>query len=65
MEIRRVLNVFGGSRSIKGSVRLVAATNEDLLAWLDSGEFRADLLTDLLFDVITLPPLREAKGRYL
>lgn len=49
----------GGSRSIKVDVRLVAATNEDLPALADQGEFRADLLDRLAFDVITLPPLRE------
>ena len=49
----------GGSRSVKVDVRLVAATNEDLPALADSGEFRADLLDRLAFDVITLPPLRE------
>lgn len=49
----------GGSRSVKVDVRLVAATNEDLPTLADSGEFRADLLDRLAFDVITLPPLRE------
>ncbi|WP_286233064.1 phage shock protein operon transcriptional activator [Thalassotalea sediminis] len=49
----------GGSRTIKTNARLVAATNEDLPSLADSGEFRADLLDRLAFDVITLPPLRE------
>nr|WP_241264080.1 phage shock protein operon transcriptional activator [Bowmanella dokdonensis] len=49
----------GGSRSIKVDVRLIAATNEDLPALAEQGEFRADLLDRLAFDVITLPPLRE------
>lgn len=49
----------GGSRTIKTDARLIAATNEDLPALADSGEFRADLLDRLAFDVITLPPLRE------
>ncbi len=49
----------GGSRTIKTDTRLIAATNEDLPALADSGEFRADLLDRLAFDVITLPPLRE------
>lgn len=49
----------GGSRSVKVDVRLVAATNEDLPSLADRGEFRADLLDRLAFDVITLPPLRE------
>ncbi|WP_448210923.1 phage shock protein operon transcriptional activator [Colwellia sp. MEBiC06753] len=49
----------GGSRSIKTDVRLIAATNEDLPSLAERGEFRADLLDRLAFDVITLPPLRE------
>jgi len=49
----------GGSRSVKVDVRLIAATNEDLPALAESGEFRADLLDRLAFDVITIPPLRE------
>lgn len=49
----------GGSRTIKTDVRLIAATNEDLPALADAGEFRADLLDRLAFDVITIPPLRE------
>mgnify|MGYP006160468609 FL=1 len=51
----------GGSRSIKTDVRLICATNEDLPALADQGEFRADLLDRLAFDVITLPPMRERR----
>ena len=49
----------GGSRTIKTDARLIAATNEDLPSMAENGEFRADLLDRLAFDVITLPPLRE------
>lgn len=49
----------GGSKTIRTDVRLVAATNEDLPSLAASGQFRADLLDRLAFDVITLPPLRE------
>lgn len=49
----------GGSKTITTDVRLVAATNEDLPRLAASGQFRADLLDRLAFDVITLPPLRE------
>jgi len=49
----------GGSRTIKTDARLIAATNEDLPSLAANGEFRADLLDRLAFDVITLPPLRE------
>jgi len=51
----------GGSRPIKVDVRLVCATNEDLPAMAERGEFRADLLDRLAFDVITLPPMRERR----
>ena len=51
----------GGSKSVKVDIRLIAATNEDLPGLAQSGEFRADLLDRLAFDVITLPPLRERK----
>jgi len=49
----------GGNKTLKASVRLVAATNEDLPSLAAEGEFRLDLLDRLAFDVITLPPLRE------
>ncbi|GLP94838.1 phage shock protein operon transcriptional activator [Paraferrimonas sedimenticola] len=48
----------GGSRALQTDVRLICATNEDLPALAENGEFRADLLDRLAFDVITLPPLR-------
>ncbi len=51
----------GGSRPIKTDVRLVCATNEDLPQLAELGEFRADLLDRLAFDVITLPPMRERR----
>jgi psp operon transcriptional activator len=51
----------GGSRTVKTNARLICATNEDLPTLADNGEFRADLLDRLAFDVITLPPLRERK----
>lgn len=49
----------GGSKTLKTHARLIAATNEDLPSLATIGEFRADLLDRLAFDVITLPPLRE------
>ncbi|WP_299494203.1 phage shock protein operon transcriptional activator [uncultured Shewanella sp.] len=48
----------GGSQTIHADVRLICAANEDLPSLADAGEFRADLLDRLAFDVITLPPLR-------
>lgn len=54
-ELERV----GGNDTIQTDVRIIGATNEDLPALAESGQFRADLLDRLAFDVITLPPLRE------
>ncbi|MBL1378068.1 phage shock protein operon transcriptional activator [Zobellella iuensis] len=51
----------GGSQAVSVNVRLVCATNRDLPALAQTGEFRADLLDRLAFDVVTLPPLR-ARG---
>lgn len=53
---------IGSSRPIRVDVRIVAATNDDLPALAAQGEFRADLLDRLSFEVITLPPLRVREG---
>jgi len=53
---------IGSSRPIRVDVRIVAATNEDLPAKAARGDFRADLLDRLSFEVITLPPLRAREG---
>ncbi len=53
---------IGSSRPVRVDVRIVAATNDDLPALAASGEFRADLLDRLSFEVITLPPLRVRDG---
>jgi len=57
-EITRI----GASKPISVDVRIVAATNENLPSQVDKGEFRADLLDRLSFEVITLPPLRAREG---
>ncbi len=51
----------GGKQTVKVDTRLICATNDDLPSMAESGEFRADLLDRLAFDVITLPPLRARK----
>ncbi len=48
----------GGTDTLQVDVRLIGAANRDLPAMVEKGEFRADLLDRLSFDVITLPPLR-------
>jgi DNA-binding NtrC family response regulator len=53
-EIERV----GGSETLKVDVRVVAATNRDLVAACDSGAFRADLYDRLNVLPLTIPPLR-------
>jgi two-component system, NtrC family, nitrogen regulation response regulator NtrX len=54
----RELERVGGSETIKIDVRVVAATNRDLRAACDSGEFRADLFDRLNVVPLELPPLR-------
>ncbi len=55
----------GGSQPVQVDVRLIAASNRDLPAMAARGEFRADLLDRLAFEVITLPPLRERRADIL
>jgi len=52
---------LGGSETIDVDVRVIGATNRDLPSLASRGEFRADLLDRLSFDVLTMPPLR-ARG---
>lgn len=50
---------IGGQREIHTSVRLIAATNRDLVVRLNQGAFREDLFFRLNTFQIHLPPLRE------
>lgn len=50
---------LGGQQTLQVDVRLVAATNTDLRAQVAAGEFRADLLDRLSFDVVHLPALAQ------
>ncbi len=54
-EIRRV----GGTKSRTVDVRILAATNEQLLERVREGSFRGDLFFRLSTVVLALPPLRE------
>ena len=52
----------GGSTAIEVDVRIVGATNADLLRLTLEGTFKRDLLDRLSFEVLFLPPLRERLG---
>ena len=51
----------GGKHSEKTNARVIAATNVDLEARVQSGEFREDLYYRLRVVTIELPPLRQRK----
>jgi len=55
----------GSSDSIEVDVRIIAATNSDLVALAAEGRFKQDLLDRLSFEVLFLPPLRERKDDIL
>ena len=56
---------LGGTRPVRTDIRIVSATNRDLLALGEQGKFRADLYYRLNGVTISLPPLRDRPGDIL
>jgi len=61
LQSRQVTRV-GGSAAIPIDVRVVAASNEDLRAKVERGEFREDLFYRLNVIPVFVPPLRERRS---
>lgn len=57
-EVQRV----GGSTPVSVDIRLVVATNKNLEAAVEKGEFREDLLYRISVFPIVIPPLRQRRG---
>jgi two-component system response regulator HydG len=67
VKLLRVLQVgeferLGGTKTIRADVRLVTATNMNLLEAVERKAFREDLFSRLNVITLTLPPLREREG---
>ena len=55
----RVIERVGGRKQIAVDIRVVSATNQDLMALGETGQFRSDLYYRVGEAVISIPPLRE------
>jgi DNA-binding NtrC family response regulator len=53
---------IGGTREIRSSARILAASNADLRECIRQGTFLPDLYDRLAFEVVRVPPLRERRG---
>ncbi len=60
VETRRFRRV-GGLSEIKVDVRIISATNRDLMEMVKRGEFRSDLLYRINIMEVEIPPLRERR----
>ena len=57
----RAVHPVGGTHSVPITVRVLAATNRDLAAMVESGRFRKDLFFRLNIVNLRIPPLRDRK----
>ena len=55
----------GSSVTHETDVRIIGATNSDLVKMVEEGRFKADLLDRLSFEVLYIPPLRYRGGDIL
>ncbi len=58
----RTFERVGGHEAVRADVRVIAATNRDLVAEISGGTFRDDLFYLLNVVAVELPPLRERRG---
>jgi DNA-binding NtrC family response regulator len=58
----KVVDRIGGRAPVPVDVRVVAATNRDLKAAVESGEFRRDLFFRLAVFPLEIPPLRDREN---
>jgi transcriptional regulator with PAS, ATPase and Fis domain len=61
LDEKRIIRV-GGSESIPVDVRIIVATNKNLVDLISKGQFREDLYYRLCMAPIAIPPLRERKN---
>lgn len=52
----------GGSKSVSVNIRVIAATNRNLINEITAGRFREDLFYRIAVAVLKIPPLRERAG---
>ena len=57
----RTFERVGGTETLHADVRVIAATNRDLRAMVETGRFREDLYFRIQEYVVELPPLRERR----
>ncbi len=57
----QIFNRVGGNKDIGVNVRVIAATNKNLMEEIENGGFRADLFYRLNVVSLEIPPLRERK----